>query len=185
MITHKKRKNSDKWYFPYLNLLVLVIIISSFVAMNLKVTESHMMMSQDTDIAAQTQSQDVNISGEWVGTTTEDYGDEALYDYRVVFEQDGDDLTGMLYLTRNHEMAIYTETRFEGWVNGDTIFYSSQEILLIENATRDQLCLVDTTVEYEIINGQETLIGTWQGQDNQHPGCDVITGRTILIRQPE
>jgi len=165
--------------------LATVLVIAGIIA-GMRFAGSENASTVESDAAIDNSADiDINIEGEWVGTTTEDYGDEALYDYRVVFEQDGDDLTGTLYLTRSHEVAIYTETRFEGWVRGDTVFYSSQEIMVIENASHEQLCLVDTTVEYQVIDGQETMIGTWEGQSDQQPGCDVISGRVVLIRQPE
>ena len=131
------------------------------------------------------QIQDVDISGEWIGTTTEDYGDEARYDYRVVFEQSGDQIKGILYLTRNHNRAIYTETRFNGTVDGDSVFYASEEILVLENASLNDLCLVETTVSYDVVDGQEMLIGTWVGQSGQQVGCDTITGHVLLTRQAE
>ncbi len=128
---------------------------------------------------------DIDISGEWIGTTTEDYGDEARYDYRIVFEQDGDQFTGILYLTRNHERAIYTETRVSGTMNGDSVFYASEEILVVENASLSDLCLVEATVTHDIVDGQQILSGTWVGQTGQQVGCDTISGHILLTRQPE
>ena len=129
--------------------------------------------------------QGIDISGEWIGTTTEDYGDEARYDYRIVFEQNGDQVKGILYLTRNHNRTIYTETRIGGTVDGDSLFYASEEILVLENASIDDLCLVETTVTYDEVDGQDMLIGTWVGQSGQQVGCDTITGHVLLTRQPE
>lgn len=129
--------------------------------------------------------ENVDISGEWIGTTTENYGDEARYDYRVVFEQEGNQLSGILYLTRNHEQAIYTETTISGHVDGNNVAYGAEKILLIENAILSDLCLVDSIVEYNEVDGQDMLIGTWLGQEGQQPGCDTITGQVLLIRQPE
>lgn len=126
-----------------------------------------------------------NITGEWIGTTSEDYGDEARYDYRIVFDQEGDLLKGMMYLNRNHDFDVYTETSFTGYVDGRTIFYTSQEILVIENAHRSQLCLAETTVSYDIVDGQEMMVGTWVGQAGQQPGCDTISGQVLLTRQSD
>lgn len=128
----------------------------------------------------------IDISGEWIGTTTEDYGMEARYDYRVVFEQDGNSLTGILYLTMsNYEPAIYSETRLSGRVQGETILYWAEEILVLENAQPDQMCLAQTTVTFETVENQDILVGTWEGQPNQQFGCDSISGHTMLTRQPE
>lgn len=127
----------------------------------------------------------IDLSGEWIGTTTENYGDEARYDYRIVFEQEGNELTGILYLTRNHERAIYTETRISGHVDGTHVVYGAEEILIVENATLSDLCLVDSTVSYNQVDGQDMLIGTWLGQDGQQIGCDTITGQVLLTRQAE
>jgi len=125
-----------------------------------------------------------DISGEWIGMTTEDYGMYARYDYRIVIEQDGDDITGMLYLTMtNHPVETYTQTIVAGTVTGDTVFYASQEILDIENGSLDYLCLVQTTLTYEEVDGQEMLVGTWEPRADERAECDTISGRTTLTRQ--
>lgn len=128
----------------------------------------------------------LDINGEWIGTLTEDYGLEARYDYRIIFDQDGDDISATMYLTMtNHEPAIYTETVVSGSVTGSTVFYAADEIRVIENAHRDQLCLAQTTLEFETVDGLDMLVGTWEGQSGQQQGCDTISGHVILTRQAE
>ncbi|MEL7433920.1 MAG: hypothetical protein AAFN11_08225 [Chloroflexota bacterium] len=127
-----------------------------------------------------------DVSGEWIGMTTEDYGMHARYDYRIVIEQDGDEITGMLYLTMtNHPIETYTRTVVEGTVTGDTVFYASQEILDIENGSLDYLCLVQTTLTFEEVDGQEMLVGTWEPRPDERADCDTISGRTTLTRQTD
>ena len=57
--------------------------------------------------------------------------------------------------------------------------------LVLENTTMDRWCLTETTVTYQILNGQETLVGTWELADWEREECGEITGRVILTRQPE
>lgn len=166
-----------KWFLA-------IVLVSAGLITGLRFSESD---TAPTGIAPSVvEDSTVDISGEWIGTTTEDYGMEARYDYRVVFEHDGDSLTGILYLTMsNHEPAIYSETRLSGRVQGENIFYWAEEILVLENAQPEQMCLAQTTVTFERVDNQDILVGTWEGQPNQQSGCDVISGHTMLTRQPE
>ncbi len=165
-----------KWFLA-------IVLVSAGLITGLRFSHSTTL---PTDVAPLVEDSTVDISGEWIGTTTEDYGMEARYDYRVVFEQDGDNLTGILYLTMsNHEPAIYSETRLSGRVQGETIFYWAEEILVLENAQPEQMCLAQTTVTFERVENQDILVGTWEGQPNQQAGCDIISGHTMLTRQPE
>jgi hypothetical protein len=163
--------------------LAAVLVVAGIIA-GMRFAPSDDASTNEASIVVE-EVRDIDISGEWIGTTTEDYGDEARYDYRVVFEQEGNTITGILYLTRNHARAIYTETSFSGTIDGNTAFYSSEEILVLENASLDGLCLVETTVRYEEVDGQNMLVGMWVGQANQQEGCDTITGHVLLTRQPE
>jgi|GEM_PF-1901009 len=184
MITHKKRKNSDKWYFPYLNILVLVIIIGTFAAMNLKVAESDMMMSQDTPIIVDAQVQDVDVSGEWIGTMTEDYGSEVRYDYRIVLTQTNDELDGISYQeATNYSVDIYAESDLDGDVDGTDIYFYEEATLVLDNLTLDRWCRIEVRLNYQVIDGQETLIGTWDSAEEDRAGCTTIDGRVVLTRQ--
>jgi hypothetical protein len=119
------------------------------------------------------------------GTTTQDYADDSRYDYRIVITQDNTVISGMSYLDMIDDYEIYAEERIEGYVQGATIVYSEVETLVLDNATRDQWCLTQTTLTYQNINGQETLIGDWEYTLGEDPDCEGISGRVILTRQPE
>lgn len=167
-----------------LNWFLAAVLISAGIIAGVRFSASDAIPVETSIVIDEAQS--IDFSGEWIGTTTEDYGLHARYDYRVVFEQDGDTLTGILYLTMsNYEPAIYSETHISGTVDGDTIFYWADEILVLDNAQAEQMCLAQTTVTFEQVDEQDILVGTWEGQPNQQAGCDLISGHTMLTRQPE
>ncbi|GAB5494772.1 MAG: hypothetical protein Phog2KO_49870 [Phototrophicaceae bacterium] len=129
----------------------------------------------------------INISGEWVGTMT-DSRDERRSNYRVVFEHDGNNVTGILYqtaLNSNSDVEFYLETSVSGTIEGDRIFYWADELLVLEGLQAEGICLLQTTVTFEQVDNQDILIGTWESQANQPRGCEFISGHTMLTRQPE
>jgi hypothetical protein len=184
MITYNKRKNSDKWYLPYLNVLILVIIIGTFAAINLKVSDSSDVVSQEADVPVQAIVADVDVSGEWVGMMTEDYSSEVRYDYRVVFDQYNDELGGFTFQeSTNYAIEIYAESSLIGNVDGNDIYFYEASTDVLENLSLDRWCRIEVRLNYQVIDGQETLIGTWDSAEEERPGCTTIDGRVVLTRQ--
>lgn len=186
MITYKKRKNSEKWLSPYLNVLVLFIIIGTFAALNLKVTENSELVVEDAQVPSVTITEDVNISGEWVGMMTEDYNNNTRYDYRVVLSQSGDDISGISYQeSTNYDVTIYAESSLSGDVDGDEIYFYEASTDVLANLSISNWCRIEVRLTYEVIDGQETLIGTWDSAEEERAGCITIDGRVLLTRQSD
>lgn len=176
----EKRKNSDKRAGISFGLALLLLLGGLFAGMNLgnnsqEVENATVVISSLTSI---------DLSGEWIGTTTQDYADDSHYDYHIDIEQNGSQIIGMSYLDMINDYEIYAEERIEGYVTDDELIYSEVETLLLENASLDQWCLTETTLTYQVLNGQETLVGSWEyvGEEER---CEGITGRVILTRQPD
>ncbi|MGB7338972.1 MAG: hypothetical protein WBC91_08785 [Phototrophicaceae bacterium] len=181
MITYEKRKNSNNWYLPYLNLGVAILIMGVFFAMNVKVSDN-LAVQQDELLTSA--SQTVDVSGEWVGTMTEDYSDAVRYDYRVVFDQYQEDLLGFSFQeSTNYTVDIYAESAISGDIDGDEIYFFEESTLVLDNLSLDYWCRIEVRLNYQVIAGQETLIGTWDSAEEDRVGCDTITGRVILTRQ--
>lgn len=185
MITYKKRKNSDKWFFPYLNIVVLVIIIGAFATLNLKVSETSDLVVQDAQVPTLS-IQDVDVSGEWVGMMTEDYDNDVRYDYRIVLNQSGDVISGTSYQeSTNYDVTIYAESSLSGDVDGDEIYFYEQSTDVLANLSLSNWCRIEVRLSHEVIDGQETLIGTWDSAEDERAGCITIDGRVLLTRQTD
>ncbi len=179
---HEKRKNSDKNARISIFLASVLVLAGLFAGLNLGSRIS------DTEVATEVaieefQLRNVDLSGEWIGTTTQDYDLDSHYDYRIVIEQDGSQIAGMSYLDMIEDYEIYAEERIEGYIAGEELIYSEVETLLLENATFDQGCLTETTLTYQVVNGLETLVGNWEYVLGEDEDCEGITGRVILTRQ--
>ena len=186
MITYKKRKNSDKWLSPYINLALLFLIIGAFAIFSTDNTEHSDFMSEDAQVPSYAISEDVNISGEWVGMMTEDYNEAVRYDYRIVIEQDNSDIQGISYQeSTNYDIEIYAESSLSGDVDGNDIYFYEQSTDVLENLSISSWCRIEVRLSYEIIDGQETLIGTWDSAEEDRAGCVTIDGRVLLTRQTE
>jgi len=179
----EKRKNSDKRAGLSFGLAVLLLLAGLFAGMNL----GDLNPVQDADIAesALIVADDIDLSGEWIGTITEDYGVEARYDFRLELEQRNDAITGMSFLDMAQEPEIYSESPVAGTLAGDVFTFSQVSTTVLENTTMDNWCLADMTVSYQLLDGQETLVGSWELAHHEREACGDITGRIILTRQPE
>lgn len=180
----EKRKNSDKRTGLSFGLAVLLLLSGLFAGMQLNSSQSvEVAEAVKPPIADLQITETVDLSGEWIGTTTQDYDDNERYDYRIVIEQDGTYISGMSYLDMI-ESEVYAEERIEGHISNNIAVYSEVETLILDNTSRDSWCLTESTLTYQILNGQETLVGEWAyvGDDEN---CMGISGRVILTRQPE
>jgi len=175
----EKRKNSDVRSGISLAVAILLVLGGVFVGLLLN------QQSADEPVVQEAQITDVDFSGEWVGTYTQDYNDNIHYEYRIVIEQEGDDIKGISYQDMVHERDVYSEARLEGSADGTELFFTEAETLVLENTTADRWCLAQVSLDYEIVNGQETLVGTWELADFEREECGDITGRIILTRQAE
>lgn len=180
----EKRKNSDKRTGLSFGLAVLLLLSGLFAGMQLSSSQSiEVEEAVKPPIADLQITETVDLSGEWIGTTTQDYDDNERYDYRIVIEQDGTYISGMSYLDMI-ESEVYAEERIEGHISNNIAVYSEVETLVLDNTSRDSWCLTESTLTYQILNGQETLVGEWAyvGDDEN---CMGISGRVILTRQPD
>ncbi|MGJ3239759.1 MAG: hypothetical protein ACFE0Q_13695 [Anaerolineae bacterium] len=183
MITYKKRKNSDKWYLPYLNILVLVLIMGVFATLNVKVSDDVTPVVEDTSVSEALPP--VDISGEWVGTITEDYNTEVRYDYRVIFDQYQSEIVGFSFQeSLNYTVDIYAESGIVGEVDGYSVYFYEEATHVLDNISMDNWCRIEVRLNYQVIDGQETLIGTWDSAEEERTGCITIDGRILLTRQP-
>ncbi|GAB5494773.1 MAG: hypothetical protein Phog2KO_49880 [Phototrophicaceae bacterium] len=186
MITYKKRKNSDKWLSPYVNVALLFLMIGAFAFFGISDSENSDFISEDAQAPTYAITEDVDISGEWVGMMTEDYNQEVRYDYRIVIEQDNSDIEGTTYQeSTNYDIEIYAESSVSGDVDGNEIYFYEESTDVLENLSLSSWCRIEVRLSYEIIDGQETLIGTWDSAEEDRAGCVTIDGRVLLTRQAD
>ena len=173
----KKRKNSDKRAGISFGLAVILLLAGLFAGMNM----GHLNPVEDANLSPE----NIDLSGEWIGTITEDYGIEARYDFRLELEQRNDTITGMSYLDMAQEPEIYSESPIAGILEGEVFSFTQTTTTVLENISLDYWCLADMTVSYQLLDGQETLVGTWELATHEREDCGDISGRIILTRQPE
>jgi hypothetical protein len=183
MIIYSKRKNSLKPFFPYVNLALVIILIGAFVAFSSMPAQEQAPVFEQAQIV---QTTTIDVSGEWIGTVTEDYGVENRYDYRVTLTQTGSSLRGTDYQDNsNDSIDVYAEQALIGSVNGTSIYFYEAQITVLEGVGVESWCRIEVRVDYEVVNGLETLIGTWDSAEEDRAGCTTISGRVMLTRQPE
>ncbi|MEL6308301.1 MAG: hypothetical protein AAFR81_03880 [Chloroflexota bacterium] len=186
MIIHKKRKTSHLPKLPYLRLLFLFLIISAFTALTLKVSTSDTELTSDALDSQALVPEDVDVSGEWVGTMTEDYSGETRYDYRLVLTQDGTVVDGIGYQeSTNRATETYAESILSGDVTADDLYYYETATNVLEGLSLNRWCRIEVSLNYQVIEGQETLIGTWGVAPDERELCDGIDGRVLLTRQED
>lgn len=182
MIIYSKRKNSFKPFLPYVNLALVLIFIGAFVAYN-----NLPVQQEDTVQMAQiVPVETVDVSGEWIGTITEDYGSEIRYDYRLTLSQNGSSIRGTgFYDSSNYEIEIYSESALVGSMTGDDLYFYEAQVTVLDGVSLDQWCRIEVRVNYEVVNGLETLVGTWDSAEENRAGCTTVSGRVMLTRQAE
>lgn len=183
MITTEKRKNSD--IAPSFSLGFAIVLLLGGILMGMTLNHAGVVSNSTAEslaLEAQATLTDIDLSGEWIGTTTEDYNNNARYDYRIVITQDGNTITGMSYLDMT-DSEVYSESPISGTLEGNVFTYTETSTTVLENHPLDAWCLADTTVTYQVLNGQEMLVGTWDESDTERAECAGIEGRVILTRQ--
>lgn len=186
MIVHKKRKSSHLPTLPYFRVFFLLLIISVFTVFTLKVSTSDTPLTADEAESSALIVEDVDLSGEWVGMMTEDYNDDTRYDYRIVLKQDGTVVDGIGYQeSTNRATETYAEATLSGDVVGDDLTYYETETNLLEGLSLSRWCRIEVTLNYQVIEGQETLVGTWGVAPDERAICEGIDGRVLLTRQED
>jgi hypothetical protein len=185
MITYKP-KNTAKKYFSSLKLLLILVLIGGFATLAMYSGQSADIPTIDAEPPVFTMAEPLNLSGEWVGTGTEDYGIESRYDIRLNLVQEGGEIYGIQYMvTSNNEPEINASSRISGTFDGEIFYYVEGEVLNLDNISPDYWCLASVTLSYETIGGQDTLVGTWGSSEPERAECQGINGRVILTRQPD
>lgn len=179
----EKRKNSDKHSGISFGLAVLLVLGGLFTGMQINSSSGDSSDAVESPVSNLQLVETVDLSGEWIGTTTQDYGNDDRYDYRIVIEQDGTDIDGMSYLDMI-DSDLYAEERIEGIIDYNTVIYSEVETLVLDNASLSSWCLTESTLTYQVLNGQETLVGEWDYVGDRE-SCEGISGRVILTRQTD
>ncbi|MEO1287672.1 MAG: hypothetical protein AAFV93_07880 [Chloroflexota bacterium] len=175
-MTFEKRKNSDSRRGISILLAIALVLAGLFVGL---------VMTTDNPVELDVNPlAGVDLSGEWVGTTTQDYDGDQRYDYRVILTQNGNELSGVGILDMTTDYDVYAEEVLSGYIADGQVIYSEVETLVLDGTTMDRWCHTQTTLSYQVIDGQETLVGTWEYVlDEQR--CEGITGRVILTRQSD
>lgn len=181
---NEKRKNSEQRRGLSLFLMLSLVLAGVFIGLlSNSSSDEQSIYVEEFDLSR------VDLSGEWIGTTTEDYlaedaTEEQRYDYRIVINQTGRQIDGMGYLDMIDGSDIYAEERIEGAIQNNQLVYSEVETLVLENTTFDSWCLTQTTLTYQVVNDLETLVGEWEYvlDDDR---CAGISGRVILTRQTD
>jgi hypothetical protein len=130
--------------------------------------------------------QDMDIAGEWLGIITEDYDAEIRYEYRLVFTQAEDGtLTGQMRVqSTNRTEDILAYSNVAGIVDHDEVAFHETRVTYLDGVSNYNWCMIEVNLDYEVVNGQETMTGSWVGIDT--PGvvsCAGIDGRVILTRE--
>jgi hypothetical protein len=182
MIIYSKRKNSLKPFFPYVNLALVLILIGAFVALNQPGSSEAPIVQEPLIQVVET----VDVSGEWVGTMTEDYGAEVRYDYRIVLDQTGTSIRGTAFQdSSNFDTEIYSESSLIGSMNGTSLYFYEARVDALDGVALDRWCRIEVRVDYEVVNGLETLVGTWDSAEEERSGCTTVDGRVVLTRESD
>lgn len=179
-----KPKNTPKNRFPYANLLLMLVLVGGLLALALYSTPAVDETANVNAAPPVINNVEVpNLSGEWVGMMSEDYGVDRHYDFRIVFTQDDNSARGMMYQdASNIKPEIYAESILIGTVEGDTFSFYEARVMQLENLTLDHWCRIEATLKYEKIGDQDTLVGTWDSVEHDRYGCTTIDGRIMLTR---
>lgn len=130
--------------------------------------------------------QDIDITGEWIGIVTEDYAGEVRYEYRLNFVQAEDGtVNGHMHVqSTNYIETIVADSMVVGSINDDDLIYQETQLTYLSGVPTSSWCRINVTLDHEVINGQETLTGTWVGIETPGVGsCAGIDGRVILTRE--
>jgi len=185
MTTIYKKKHSSKLNSPVVRLGALVLIIGAMVLGVLYQQGQSSEPQADINTAAQVLDENANVTGEWLGIVTEDYNNRIRYEYRLVLEQRGSRVTGTMFIeSTNAPSEISAVSSIVGTINGDEISYHETHVSELNNISADHWCFINASLEYENVDGMDTLAGTWHGIETPGVnGCLPTQGRITLMRQ--
>lgn len=184
MTTIHTKKNKIKLNDKYLRLFGIVAILGAIVFVGL--SRIGQPAPAELNLDANIDATAVNVTGEWLGIVTEDYNNNIRYEYRLQLVQSGDDVRGTMYVSStNAPVNIYAVSTIVGEVNGDELTYTEVSVDQLYNISRDHWCKISANVNFEDVDGMETLAGGWNGIETQGvSGCLPTQGRITLMRQP-
>ncbi|MDQ7026278.1 MAG: hypothetical protein Q9P01_02170 [Anaerolineae bacterium] len=131
--------------------------------------------------------ENVDVNGEWIGLITEDYDAEIRYEYRLTFNQSEDgSITGNMHIqSTNRSEDIIADSIVSGSISNDDLTFSETRVTYLDGVSPSNWCRISVSLDYEVINGQETLTGDWAGIETPGVGsCAGTEGRVILTREP-
>lgn len=177
-MSYYKRKNDEVGISvnrALLAVLMLVVLFGGF-------------MARDTIRSVVFDYQDnVDVSGEWLGLITEDYDADTHYEYRLTFNQSEDgSITGYMHVqSTNRGEDIIADSMISGSIRNDILTFSESRVTYLEGVPASRWCRIEVSLDYEVINGLETMTGDWTGIETPGVGsCAGIDGRVILTREP-
>jgi hypothetical protein len=130
--------------------------------------------------------QDINVTGEWLGIVTEDYDSETHYEYRLTVNQNADgSITGYMHVeSTNRSEEIVADSMVVGTMSNDDLTFHETRVTYLDGVPASNWCMINVTLDYEMINGLETLTGTWAGIETPGVGsCIGTEGRVLLTRE--
>lgn len=184
MTTIHTKKNKVKIDGKYLRIFGIVAILGAIVFVGLsrigQPAPVEAVLNADIDTSV------VDVTGEWLGIVTEDYNNNIRYEYRLQLVQSGNDVRGTMYVTStNAPVDIYAASTIVGEVNGNDLTYYEVNVDELYNISRDHWCKISADVNFEDVDGMDTLTGGWNGIETEGvSGCLPTEGRITLMRQP-
>lgn len=183
MTTIHTKKNKVKVNGKYLRLFGIIAILGTIVFVGL--SRIGQPATADVNLDANV-VEDVNITGEWLGIVTEDYNNNIRYEYRLQLVQSGDDVRGTMYVvSTNAPVEIAAVSTIVGEIDGDALTYREISIDELYNISSDHWCMISADLNFEAVDGMDTLSGGWNGIETAGvSGCLPTEGRITLMRQP-
>ncbi len=187
MITYEKRKHSNQAMKNFLTtVLVFLAIATVLVFGSQEIAEEPTVVEVANPVEA-VSVETVDFTGSWLGIVTEDYGAMNRYEYRLELTQDGNTVVGTAYdASTNREQEIFASSIIEGTVEGDTLVFEEVQLTELSGIPVWNWCLTRVTLNFEDVDGMDTITGTWEGIPTEGVGnCQGISGRAVLTLQPE
>ena len=126
-------------------------------------------------------TKDLDFSGHWEGTITQDYEDKRIiYNMEVDITQSGKTVKGKSFV---HHKQYAAEMEFTGKFKKNYLQYQETKILKSDSIPLADWCLKYVDLRYSEPKGIPTLEGVWQGYaSNLSVVCDP--GRIFLTKKP-
>ncbi len=128
-------------------------------------------------LCSHTYSQEFNITGTWLGTST------FLKDHtqlRYELTQKGKEITGYVF-AKNLSKNDSIKSLIEGSIVNGKITITGKEIIYRTGIS----CMAKNTLEYSLNNGKETLTGKWKGDMKLNTCPPFVSGTVTLFKEEE